>query len=111
MHYYLVDLHPPPELRFARQAGKAKWRDAGVVERGGLENRCPLTGTEGSNPSLSAIASADNKPAPRAGLSFPGFQARQKLAFVRVGKPGNETPHGVCLQMLCSYPTKGSRGA
>ena len=25
-----------------------------MVERGGLENRCPLTGTEGSNPSLSA---------------------------------------------------------
>gem|GEM_PF-6011321 len=37
-------------------------RDAGVVERGGLENRCPLTGTEGSNPSLSARAFAE-KPA------------------------------------------------
>ena len=30
-------------------------RGAGVVERGGLENRCALTRTEGSNPSLSAI--------------------------------------------------------
>ncbi len=29
-------------------------RDAGVVERGGLENRCTFTSTEGSNPSLSA---------------------------------------------------------
>ncbi len=29
-------------------------RGAGAVERGGLENRCTLTGTEGSNPSLSA---------------------------------------------------------
>ena len=29
-------------------------RDAGVVDRGGLENRCTLTGTEGSNPSFSA---------------------------------------------------------
>jgi hypothetical protein len=26
-----------------------------VVERGGLENRCPFTGTQGSNPCLSAI--------------------------------------------------------
>ena len=30
-------------------------RDAGVVERGGLENRCALTGTGGSNPFLSEI--------------------------------------------------------
>ena len=30
-------------------------RGAGVVERGGLENRCTLTGTQGSNPCLSAI--------------------------------------------------------
>ncbi len=29
-------------------------KDAGVVDRDGLENRCTLTGTEGSNPSLSA---------------------------------------------------------
>ena len=30
-------------------------RGAGVVERGGLENRCGCKLTEGSNPSLSAI--------------------------------------------------------
>ena len=30
------------------------WRGAGVVERGGLENRCAGNRTEGSNPSLSA---------------------------------------------------------
>ena len=30
-------------------------RGAGVVERGGLENRCGRKSTEGSNPSLSAI--------------------------------------------------------
>ena len=30
-------------------------RGAGVVERGGLENRCALSGTVGSNPTLSAI--------------------------------------------------------
>jgi hypothetical protein len=29
-------------------------RGAGAVDRGGLENRCTLMGTEGSNPSLSA---------------------------------------------------------
>ena len=32
-------------------------RGAGAVDRGGLENRCTLTGTEGSNPSLSAKSS------------------------------------------------------
>lgn len=31
------------------------WRDAGVVERGRLEICCTFRGTEGSNPSLSAI--------------------------------------------------------
>ncbi len=31
-----------------------KGKDAGVVERDGLENRCTLTGTQGSNPCLSA---------------------------------------------------------
>ena len=29
-------------------------RVAGVVERGGLENRCAFAGTKGSNPLLSA---------------------------------------------------------
>lgn len=32
--------------------------DAGVVERGGLENRCASNGTQGSNPCLSAIFAA-----------------------------------------------------
>jgi hypothetical protein len=35
------------------QSGK-KRRDARVVDRDGLENRCTGNGTEGSNPSLSA---------------------------------------------------------
>ena len=34
------------------------WKDAGVVDRDGLENRCTLTGTQGSNPCLSAINQA-----------------------------------------------------
>lgn len=29
-------------------------KGAGVVDRGGLENRCALAGTQGSNPCLSA---------------------------------------------------------
>ena len=37
------------------------WRDAGVVERGGLENRCTLTSTQGSNPCLSATTIGDIK--------------------------------------------------
>ena len=41
-------LHGTAAARLNRRRG------AGVVERGGLENRCALTSTEGSNPSLSA---------------------------------------------------------
>ena len=37
---------------FAPQNRRRK--DAGVVDRDGLENRCTLTGTQGSNPCLSA---------------------------------------------------------
>mgnify|MGYP006954409748 CR=1 FL=1 len=33
-------------------------RDARVVDWGGLENRCPGNWTGGSNPSLSAVATA-----------------------------------------------------
>ena len=33
---------------------KRRRKDAGVVDRDGLENRCTLTGTQGSNPCLSA---------------------------------------------------------
>ena len=36
---------------------KRPWKDAGVVDRDGLENRCTLTGTQGSNPCLSAKSS------------------------------------------------------
>ena len=39
----------------ARQFAFDVRRGAGVVERGGLENRCALTRTVGSNPTLSAI--------------------------------------------------------
>jgi hypothetical protein len=38
----------------ARGHGEPSWRGGRVVECGGLENRCTLAGTEGSNPSLSA---------------------------------------------------------
>lgn len=38
-------------LTFAAQNPR---KDAGVVDRGGLENRCALAGTQGSNPCLSA---------------------------------------------------------
>ena len=38
------------------------WRDAGVVERGGLENRCARKRTEGSNPSLSASRLSKQNP-------------------------------------------------
>ena len=37
------------------QSPKDVRTDAGVVERGGLENRCARERTQGSNPCLSAI--------------------------------------------------------
>jgi hypothetical protein len=41
--------------RFLNPCAKNKyWRGAGVVEQAGLENRCTLMGTVGSNPTLSA---------------------------------------------------------
>lgn len=36
-------------------------RGAGVVDRDGLENRCTRKGTEGSNPSLSAHRTGQNR--------------------------------------------------
>jgi hypothetical protein len=39
---------------FAIICGQNNRRGAGVVERGGLENRCGLRATVGSNPTLSA---------------------------------------------------------
>ena len=52
----ISDLRKPPFMsRFrAPRAIAQPRRGAGVVERGGLENRCTFTGTVGSNPTLSA---------------------------------------------------------
>ena len=44
---------------FAPQNRRRK--DAGVVDRDGLENRCTLTGTQGSNPCLSAIKATSQR--------------------------------------------------
>ena len=41
---------------FAIANRKRPRKGAGVVDRGGLENRCTLAGTQGSNPCLSANA-------------------------------------------------------
>ena len=55
-------------------------KDAGVVDRDGLENRCTLTGTQGSNPCLSAndkkgCESIDAQPfvVRKGGMRTPGF--------------------------------------
>lgn len=39
---------------FCTRKAKLRRKDAGVVDRDGLENRCTGNCTEGSNPSLSA---------------------------------------------------------
>ena len=44
----------------------SKRKDAGVVDRDGLENRCTLTGTQGSNPCLSAKLQSEGMPLWRA---------------------------------------------
>ena len=49
-------LHPTQSGSIERTVDPSR-RGAGVVERGGLENRCPFTGTQGSNPCLSATTS------------------------------------------------------
>ena len=36
-------------------------KDAGVVDRGGLENRCAFLRTQGSNPCLSAITKIETR--------------------------------------------------
>ncbi len=46
-------------------------RGAGVVERGGLENRCALAGTVGSNPTLSATCVVRNFSPPPQRQDFP----------------------------------------
>ena len=63
-------------------------RDAGVVDRGGLENRCTLTGTQGSNPCLSAN-DAERQQTTR---STPNFALKDvKLGVFALSKkaPGN----------------------
>ena len=48
-----------------------KRKDAGVVDRDGLENRCTLTGTQGSNPCLSAtFKNAEDTSPPTCPLHF-----------------------------------------
>src|SRR5262249_23332542 len=44
------------------------WRGARVAESGGLENRCTLTGTVGSNPTLSAREERQGNKGTRRGL-------------------------------------------
>lgn len=49
--------HGQALLRVTTIARNDARTDAGVVERGGLENRCASNGTQGSNPCLSATFS------------------------------------------------------
>jgi hypothetical protein len=44
------------DIRVSAGSGDFYWRDARVVERGGLENRYTSNGIGGSNPPLSAFA-------------------------------------------------------
>ena len=52
----------PSPCAGALQRPHALRRGAGVVERGGLENRCARKRTEGSNPSLSASRLSKQNP-------------------------------------------------
>ena len=76
-------------------------RDAGVAERAGLENRCAFTGTEGSNPSLSAsMPPGDDaicRP-PRGALESPrptpgwGQIPRESLCWPPIASGRGDTP-------------------
>ena len=52
-----IDMHAGVDRFRPLPGGIALRRGAGVVERGGLENRCARERTQGSNPCLSAIFS------------------------------------------------------
>ena len=70
------------------------WRDAGVVDRGGLENRCARAGTQGSNPCLSAKK-----------------VRKRKLSDLRAKKGGMRTLMGslsrsACVARIPVFPQK-----
>lgn len=54
---FFVTLHSQSRRRYFA----FDWKGAGVVDRGGLENRCTLAGTQGSNPCLSATLKDQNR--------------------------------------------------
>ena len=80
----LTSLHNKKTLCiFAPQNTKdPHWRDAGVVDRGGLENRCTLAGTQGSNPCLSAIKAASQRLA--AFILFYGLSVEKRVQLMAI---------------------------
>ncbi len=70
-----------------------------MVERGGLENRCTLAGTKGSNPLLSA----KQNPGRKVGISV--FRDVKSSAF---DVPENRNPVSEANEGFCfSYPLLG----
>ena len=98
-------------LHFSINFGSARviWatarKDAGVVDRDGLENRCILSGTEGSNPSLSATVLSGVEPLLkrkslaetvfRRGFLF--FSPRRRSLEVKLQRPRGEWRGGLRL--------------
>ena len=73
-------------------------RGAGAVERGGLENRCAFTGTQGSNPCLSASRHAAAA-APDWKSKLPNSRQRRRAIECRRGhlRPGRvQTAMRIC---------------
>ncbi len=99
-------------LHFSINFGSARviWatarKDAGVVDRDGLENRCILSGTEGSNPSLSATVLSGVEPLLkrkslaetvfRRGFLF--FSPRRRSLEVKLQRPRGEWRGGAAAE-------------
>ena len=82
-------------------------KDAGVADRDGLENRCTLTGTEGSNPSLSAI-NTDNQAIKQTTPNFTPSFGREIGCFIW-GLKGRKVGNKNFYSPFCSFKKEGIR--
>ena len=83
------------------------WRNGRVVDRGGLENRCPGDWTGGSNPSFSAAYNTGRTASRRFGFCFHGY-TEWACSWGGEMKTEEHAQHA-CLYCLLNGPHKGSR--
>src|SRR5262249_24178740 len=84
------------------------WRDAGVVDRAGLENRCARKRTEGSNPSLAAFPRV-----PKIQITWSSASAKGGLLALAAVMPllkGATTPWVRAMKPILGVPVILLRG-